>query len=124
MMTINATTTQQRPTTSLPPDAQSMAGGVPFDVKSAGGDAVAFKMKTSRGPVDMVWDKKSDTLLVGGKPASEDMKNAVVARLAQAALAAIRKGSPYDQMRTDMMTSEPRTTPLPAKKEPPLPSTP
>jgi hypothetical protein len=125
--------------------AEFMKSAVPSDVSKAtnlalnegkfGDDAVAFRMKspTNGQGVDMVWDKKTDTMyqLDKGKmtPVSDDVKNAALARLSDKQLKATRSGSLYDGMQRDMIeakspnTKGATTTTNAKKEEPALPTT-
>jgi hypothetical protein len=127
--------------------AEFMKSAVPSDVSKAtqlalgegkfGDDAVAFRMKSgtaSGQAVDMVWDKKTDTMyqLDKGKmtPVSDDVKNAALARLSDKQLKATRNGSLYDSMQKDMIEAKPpvkaattSTTSNAKKEEPALPKT-
>lgn len=128
-MTVTPVTQPPRPTTttaSADQDlARRLATGIPFGVNDIGGDAIAFQMRTTDGPVALVWDRANDALLVGGKAAPPDVRNAVLGRLEQSDLAATRKGSTYDRMRQDMFASSPAiTAPKAALAQPPLPKPP
>jgi hypothetical protein len=126
--------------------AEFMKRAVPSDVSKAtqlalgegkfGDDAVAFRMRnpSTREGVDMVWDKKTDTMyqLDKGKmtPVSDDVKNAALARLSDTQLKATRNGSLYDSMQKDMIEAKApvkaattSTTSNAKKEEPALPKT-
>ncbi len=77
--------------------------------------SVSFRMSEGGKSQDFVWDKKSDALFVRGAdgklaPAKPEVQNAVLARLGEKDLKAVRNGSTYDQMQKDMFQATAQKT--------------